>query len=267
MHGKWTEAEDVAIVAFRLGTNLSWERIKVKFDGAFPQASCKDLESRWNKSLRPTMPPGENRRIADIFDDYRHYRPSHIADGRERRLVLEVLRVLADNPADRIVPPHPELESSGGQGLQPAVAPPRSEPTGRQSPQSFAPTSMPTLDQATQETSQPNQLYLGGWVPADVLATWTNEGGEQLGQYGYGSIDGYDLLGVSDPTSQQLEDAFFAQGDIQQPPTQPYPPYLQQQQPAQPAQPTQPAQQQQQQSQPEQGPIDPNIDPQLYGYQ
>ncbi|KAF3490971.1 N-acetylglucosaminyl transferase component Gpi1 [Arthroderma uncinatum] len=260
MHGKWTEAEDVAIVAFRLGTNLSWEGIKVKFDAVFPQASAKDLESRWNKSLRPTMPPGASRSIADVFDDYRHYRPSHIADGRERRLVLEVLRVLEQHPNDRVVPPHPELES-GDQGLQPAVAPPSSEST-----QSVAPPRQPSPPQIPQPAPSPSQLYLEGWAPAGVAATWGQGEPEQQGQHGYGSVEGYDLLGVSDPTSQQLESAFFEQGDYQQPPTQAYPPYSQQQQ--QPAQPTQPAEPQpQQQSQLEQGPFDPNIDPRLYGYQ
>ncbi|EFQ97565.1 hypothetical protein MGYG_00606, partial [Nannizzia gypsea CBS 118893] len=129
MHGKWTEDEDVAIVALRLGTNLSWEGIKAKFDAAFPPASCKDLESRWNKTLRPTLPPRAANRTACLFDDYRHYRPSHIADGDQRRLVLAVLRVLADHPAERIVPPHPELESSGDQ-LQQAAAVQALQPSG-----------------------------------------------------------------------------------------------------------------------------------------
>ncbi|KAM5475971.1 hypothetical protein MauCBS54593_000654 [Microsporum audouinii] len=258
MHGKWTEAEDVAIVAFRLGTNLGWEGIKAKFDASFPQASCKDLESRWNKSLRPTPSPGDRKSIADAFDDFRHYRPSHIADGRERRLVLAVLRVLADHPDERIVPPHPELESSGDQGLQPEDAVPSSQPSGLQS---ALPTDLPqppTVPEPPQPAVLPDQADLGAWL-TQPDAPWDTGVGHQQG---LGSADPEQLLRNSELTTAPLESPLFVQQDDQLP-AQTYSPYSQLQQ-LQPAQPAQPAQQQQ--SQPEHGLFDPNIDPLLYEY-
>ncbi|EFE31954.1 uncharacterized protein ARB_01207 [Trichophyton benhamiae CBS 112371] len=297
MHGKWTDEEDFAIVALRLGTNLSWEGIKAKFDAAFPPANCKDLESRWNKTLRPTLSPGLSNRIACAFDDYRHYRPRHIEDGEQRRLVLGVLRALADHPAERIVPPHPEeLESSGE--IQPAAAAPALQPSG----------SATQLSAPPQQPSAPEQQQQQPTDPAQG----TGASGQQ--QHGSGPTsttapdsplfvpqddNNVDVADSADNTTAAAADASAANttttttteeagaNSTVAVDTQTYPQSLLQQRveqsppdqpmldinaavPPPPPSPT-PQQQQQTPQQPSSdlGPVvvDPNIDPQLYGYQ
>ncbi|KMQ44710.1 hypothetical protein A7C99_5457 [Trichophyton rubrum] len=321
MHGKWTDEEDFAIVALRLGTNLSWEGIKAKFDAAFPPANCKDLESRWNKTLRPTLSPGLGNRTACAFDDYRHYRPRHIEDGEQRRLVLAVLRVLADHPAERIVPPDPgkilfhlsffvlwvslsspghrltkeELESSGD--IQQVAAAPASQPSGSATQLSAPPQQPPAPEQQqptdpAQGTGDSGQQHGSGptstttpdsplFVPQDdnnvdaadsanndttaaadasaaTTTTTTTTTNDEAGANSTVAVD-----------TQMYSQFLLQQRAEQSPPDQPMldnnaalpPP---------PPSPT-PQQQQQQQQQPNSdlGPVvvDPNIDPQLYGYQ
>ncbi|EDN08960.1 predicted protein [Histoplasma mississippiense (nom. inval.)] len=74
MHGKWTVEEDIFVATLRLGTNLTWREIETEFNKRFPPATPKDLESRYNKGLKPgRRVPTDKRRISDIIDDYRHY--------------------------------------------------------------------------------------------------------------------------------------------------------------------------------------------------
>ncbi|KAF3893947.1 Myb-like domain-containing protein [Trichophyton interdigitale] len=291
MHGKWTDEEDFAIVAFRLGTNLSWDGVRAKFDAAFPPANCKDLESRWNKTLRPTLTPGQHNRIACAFDDYRHYRPSHIEDGEQRRLVLGVLRVLADHPAERIVPPHPELESSGD--IQQAAAAPALQPSGSADQLSAPPQQPPAPEQQqptdpaqgtgasgqeqqgsgpTSTTAQDSPLFVPQGdtnvdaadsadntttTTADASATTTTN--DEAGANSTVAVD-----------TQTYPQSLLPQRAEQSPPDQPMLDNNAALPPPPPPSPT-PQQQQQPAQQPSsdlgQVGVNPNIDPQLYGYQ
>ena len=64
--------EDLFISTLRLATSFSWGKMEQEFKKRFPQGTRKDLESRYNKNLRPSI--GQSKRQAsDIIDDFRHY--------------------------------------------------------------------------------------------------------------------------------------------------------------------------------------------------
>ncbi|EGD97066.1 hypothetical protein TESG_04487 [Trichophyton tonsurans CBS 112818] len=291
MHGKWTDDEDFAIVAFRLGTNLSWDGVRAKFDAAFPPANCKDLESRWNKTLRPTLTPGQHNRIACAFDDYRHYRPSHIEDGEQRRLVLGVLRVLADHPAERIVPPHPEeLESSGD--IQQAAAAPALQPSGSADQLSAPPQQSPAPEQQqptdpAQGTGASGQEQQGSGPtsttaqdsPLFVPQGDTNVDAADIADNTTTTTTAADASATNDEAganstvavdTQTYPQSLLPQRAEQSPPDQPMLDNNAALPPPPPPSPT-PQQQQQPAQQPSsdlgQVGVNPNIDPQLYGYQ
>ncbi|PGH21565.1 hypothetical protein AJ80_03125 [Polytolypa hystricis UAMH7299] len=98
MHGKWEPAEDLFILALRLGTNLTWRGIEEEFCKNFPPATAKDLESRYNKNLRRDHDP-QGRRKLDIIDDWRHY--GRVEAG-EDGVIQEVLAILARYPDKRL---------------------------------------------------------------------------------------------------------------------------------------------------------------------
>ncbi|PGG95455.1 hypothetical protein AJ79_10045 [Helicocarpus griseus UAMH5409] len=108
MHGKWTPEEDIFIVALRLGTRLNWKEIEAEFNKRFNHAKSKDLESRYNKGLKPgrRVAP-DKRRISDIIDDYRHYKVDY-EDPKERDIVRKALLVLSEFPDQRLW--HSEIE-------------------------------------------------------------------------------------------------------------------------------------------------------------
>ena len=100
MHGSWTELEDHFVATIRLGTNLTWKQIAVEFNKRFKEASHKDLESRFNKNLKPQIDkPKDARRIADIIDDYRHYRQ---VDPEEQHVIDASIAILEQYPDHRL---------------------------------------------------------------------------------------------------------------------------------------------------------------------
>ncbi|KAI1909698.1 hypothetical protein LOZ53_005217 [Ophidiomyces ophidiicola] len=73
---RWQKDEDIFVAAGRLGTNLGWGALSAAFQKTFEgkTPNKKDLESRFNKNLKPKLDvPKDKRTVADIIDDYRHY--------------------------------------------------------------------------------------------------------------------------------------------------------------------------------------------------
>lgn len=94
MHGKWTVEEDIFVATLRLGTNLTWREIETEFNKRFPPATPKDLESRYNKGLKPgRRVPADKRRISDIIDDYRHYGLEE-ENPAAKEILQQALRIL-----------------------------------------------------------------------------------------------------------------------------------------------------------------------------
>lgn len=53
VHGVWTDANDVWIIAISLGTQFTWSDVSDKFQKKFESpADSKDVSSRFNKSLK-----------------------------------------------------------------------------------------------------------------------------------------------------------------------------------------------------------------------
>jgi hypothetical protein len=105
MHGTWEPHEDLFISTLRLGTNYSWGRIEEEFNKRFRQATKKDLESRYNKNLRPTIDSEDGpskRQASDIIDDYRHYQDVRDLSKEEVEIIQKALLILQDYPADRL---------------------------------------------------------------------------------------------------------------------------------------------------------------------
>lgn len=99
MHGAWTADEDHFVVTLRLGTNLTWKQIASAFNERFKEATQKDLESRYNKNLKPQLnAPKDKRRMADIIDDYRHYQQ---VDPSEQHVVDAANGILQQYPEYR----------------------------------------------------------------------------------------------------------------------------------------------------------------------
>lgn len=108
MHGSWKLDEDIVIVALRLGTEFGWARIEVEFNRFFPDAPAvrKDIESRYNKTLKPERDDPQTANVADVIDDYRHYRV--LPPNRDHaEWVRAALRVLSEYPEDRIIKANP----------------------------------------------------------------------------------------------------------------------------------------------------------------
>ncbi|KAK2800789.1 hypothetical protein FQN51_005929 [Onygenales sp. PD_10] len=103
MHGKWTAPEDVFIVTLRLGTGFSWRELETEFNRRFPPATAKDLESRYNKTLRPgrNVAP-QDRRVSDIIDDYRHYGGLDTESDADFEVIQAALLILDDYPTRRL---------------------------------------------------------------------------------------------------------------------------------------------------------------------
>ncbi|KLJ08527.1 hypothetical protein EMPG_16070 [Blastomyces silverae] len=103
MHGKWTAEEDIFVATLRLGTDLTWREIETEFNQRFPSATPKDLESRYNKGLKPSRHvPVDNRRISDIIDDYRHYGPPEGETSAAREILQQALSILDGFPLRRL---------------------------------------------------------------------------------------------------------------------------------------------------------------------
>ncbi|WEW60466.1 hypothetical protein PRK78_005952 [Emydomyces testavorans] len=85
-NGRWTKEEDIFVAAMRLGTSLNWGQIETLFPKTFKgiTPSKKDLESRFNKNLKPKLDiDKEKRTVADIIDDYRHYGKATYPEDQE----------------------------------------------------------------------------------------------------------------------------------------------------------------------------------------
>lgn len=108
MHGSWKLDEDIVIVALRLGTEFGWARIGVEFNKFFPNAPAtrKDIESRYNKTLKPELDSRRTANVADVIDDYRHDRVLPL-DQKHAGWVRSALKILADYPEDRIIKVNP----------------------------------------------------------------------------------------------------------------------------------------------------------------
>lgn len=102
MHGKWEAEEDLFISTLRLGTNFSWARIEEEFNKRYPHATRKDLESRYNKNLRPSFDGSSKRQASDIIDDYRHYQDVHILSNDEAEIIEKALSILNQYPEHRL---------------------------------------------------------------------------------------------------------------------------------------------------------------------
>ncbi|PGH02939.1 hypothetical protein GX51_04395 [Blastomyces parvus] len=103
MHGKWTAEEDIFVATLRLGTDLNWREIKTEFNKRFPSATPKDLESRYNKGLKPGRHvPADKRRISDIIDDYRHYGLLEGENAAAREILQQALSILGEFPLRRL---------------------------------------------------------------------------------------------------------------------------------------------------------------------
>ncbi|PGH36042.1 hypothetical protein GX50_01054 [[Emmonsia] crescens] len=103
MHGKWTAKEDIFVATLRLGTNLTWREIETEFNKRFPHATPKDLESRYNKGLKPgRRVPAGKRRASDIIDDYRHYGLVEEENSAAREIVEQALYILDGYPLRRL---------------------------------------------------------------------------------------------------------------------------------------------------------------------
>ncbi|EEP82013.1 predicted protein [Uncinocarpus reesii 1704] len=95
---KWTEEERIFLAAMRLATNWSWEEIRGEHEKAFEGRgrTAKDLESQYNKALKPKLDRAKgDRTFADALDDYRHYgKATHPDDQRVIDQALEFLERL-----------------------------------------------------------------------------------------------------------------------------------------------------------------------------
>lgn len=109
MHGAWTHDQDIVIVALRLGTNYNWTQIEEEFNKWFPQAPArrKDIESRYNKTLKLQRGGVGRGMIAVAIDDYRHYRTLQGVPAEHSEWVRAALRVLHHYPEDRVVAENP----------------------------------------------------------------------------------------------------------------------------------------------------------------
>ncbi|KMP01953.1 hypothetical protein CIHG_10187 [Coccidioides immitis H538.4] len=101
---RWQKDEDIFVAALRLGTNFDWKQIEVAFQSTFEgsTATKKDLESRFNKNLKPQLDiPREQRTVADAIDDYRHY--GRVTYPEDQVVVDKALEYLGSlDPEDRL---------------------------------------------------------------------------------------------------------------------------------------------------------------------
>lgn len=86
-HGKFTEENDIFIMALYMGTSFKWKKIQDEFRARFKsKANHKDIESRWYKRLKGSE-------LVLAVDDFRHTRI--LKDDQHRDAILAVVAVLA----------------------------------------------------------------------------------------------------------------------------------------------------------------------------
>ncbi|KAK2743227.1 phosphatidylinositol N-acetylglucosaminyltransferase subunit gpi1 [Myotisia sp. PD_48] len=184
MHGMWTEEQDVAIVALRLGTNFGWTKIETEFNLLFPAATAtrKDLESRFNKTLKPelALPSGGRQgQIAEVIDEYRHEMQTQFTDNTKRDWVLRALAVLRRFPNDRLIPVAPALENANNLGPVNQPLPVLQAPPVNDQPQIATPAVLgqsdvivqAPLEVANDEAVQDEQRPPQGWVSHEQWET------------------------------------------------------------------------------------------------
>ncbi|EEH17320.1 hypothetical protein PABG_07481 [Paracoccidioides brasiliensis Pb03] len=103
MHGDWGIEEDIYLATLRLGTDILWHEMVRDFDRRFGYATAKDMESRYNKNLKP----GKNvhldqKGVSDVIDDYRHYGPKPSPSPFEAEVIAKALSILAEYPNRRL---------------------------------------------------------------------------------------------------------------------------------------------------------------------